>query len=34
MQQNNGQTDNNMENEPEQEIMIYNNNRTIPNDDD
>lgn len=33
MQQNNGQSDINMETEPEQEIMIYNNNRTISNDD-
>lgn len=32
MQQTNGQSDITMENEPEQEIMIYNNNRTISND--
>lgn len=33
MQQNNGQSDINMDNnEPEQEIMIYNNNRTHSND--
>lgn len=33
MQQNNGQSDDNMENQPEQEIMIYNNHRTLSNDD-
>lgn len=33
IQQNNGQSKTNIDDAPEQEIIIYNNNRTIPNDD-